>query len=154
MLFLEERRGSGNITSEEKPSSIVPAGSPLLLERYSCVKYLIGEVATTSASLERALFLVPISKSGLLHRNNEGVCKNQRDLLQSGKGISLYNEEKKSFSLHTYILNNQNELSKMPVKQSWPFVRDESTQAHVECLRNCSNRKCLTALFTVSEMPN
>lgn len=74
--------------------------------------------------------------------------------LHSGNGICLHKEEEKGFSLHTYILNNQGELSKMMVKQSWPFVGDESTQACVWCLRNHSSRIRFTVLFMVSEMQN
>lgn len=60
---------------------VVPAGNSMLSERHGGTKYLIGKAATTSAPLERAVCLVPISMSGLwdgskgVHKNRDVRCR-------------------------------------------------------------------------------
>lgn len=82
----------------------VLAGNSLLSERHGCVKNLTGKA--TAVPLERSVFLVPISKSELWDGNYEGVHGNRDVCCRVEGGASLDKEQNKSFSFHTYVLNN------------------------------------------------
>lgn len=133
---------------------IVLAGNSLLSERHGCAKYLIGKA--TAAPPKRAGFPVPIPTSELWDANQEGVHSNRDVCCRVGGEPALIRSKINPFlSTPTYWITRMSHPRWQGSKAAstaaflW-HQKDESMQAHVWCLRNCSNRICLT----VSEMQN